>query len=101
MTPPFGADKWVMVGDGDAVNVDLFLGGGVIDSPCVFDEVAHDESASAAARTGAARAALDAGLRLAELVSLSDRVAALEARQDQEQARRDDLLIGGLRSGDI
>ena len=27
--------KLVMVGDGDAVNVDLFLGGGVIDSPCV------------------------------------------------------------------
>ena len=71
---------------------------GMID---VLDEVAHDESASAAARTGAARAALDAGLRLAELVSLSDRVAALEARQDQEQARRDDLLSGGLRSGDI
>ena len=38
-----GADKWVMVGDGDAVNVDLFLGGGVIDSPCVFD-VVSDES---------------------------------------------------------
>ena len=28
-----------MVGDGDAVSVDLFLGGGVIDSPCVFNVV--------------------------------------------------------------
>lgn len=39
-----GADKWVMVGEGDAVNVDLFLGGGVVaDSPSAFDVVV-DES---------------------------------------------------------
>lgn len=38
-----GGDKWVMVGEGDAVDVDLFLGGGgVIDSTSVFDVV--DES---------------------------------------------------------
>jgi len=38
-----GGDKWVMVGDGDAVDVDLFLGGVVDDSPSAFDVVV-DES---------------------------------------------------------
>ena len=37
-----GGDKWVMVGEGGEVNVDLFLGGGVVDSPSVFDVVVNE-----------------------------------------------------------
>jgi phage terminase small subunit len=44
----------------------------------VLRQVMADTNASAASRVSAARAILDAGLRLFEMVSLSDRVAALE-----------------------
>lgn len=46
----------------------------------VLRQVMADTNASAASRVSAARAILDAALRLFELVSLSDRVAALEER---------------------
>lgn len=67
----------------------------------VLRSVMSDPAASAPARTSAARAVLEVGLRLAELVSLSDRVAVLEAHQEQERSSGDELLIGGLRGGDI
>ena len=44
----------------------------------VLVAVMNSKSASDAARVSAARAVLDSGLRLAELVSLADRVAELE-----------------------
>jgi len=44
----------------------------------VLSEVMGDTAAHPGARVSAARAVLESGLRLAELVSLSERVAALE-----------------------
>lgn len=46
----------------------------------VLRQIMADNSASAAARVSAARAILECGLRLFELVTLSDRVTALEDR---------------------
>ncbi len=67
----------------------------------VLRAIMSDPAASAPARTSAARAVLDGGLRLAELVSISERVAALEAYQEQREPAGDVLAIGGLRDGDI
>jgi phage terminase small subunit len=47
----------------------------------VLSEVMQDEAANPAPRVSAAKAVLECGLRLAELVSLSERVAELERRQ--------------------
>ena len=44
----------------------------------VLSSIMEDEEANAAPRVSAARAILESGLRLAELVTLSERVAALE-----------------------
>ncbi len=44
----------------------------------VLSSIMEDEAANAAPRVSAARAVLESGLRLAELVSLSERVAELE-----------------------
>ena len=48
-------------------------------------DVMQSERASDAARVSAARAVLDSGLRLAELVSLSDRVSELEQRLEVKE----------------
>ncbi len=55
--------------------------GAALDVLCA---IMRDASATDAARVSAARAVLDSGLRLSELVSLSDRVAALEERMGDE-----------------
>jgi phage terminase small subunit len=47
----------------------------------VLSEVMEDTMAQPAPRVSAARAVLESGLRLAELVALSERVAELERRQ--------------------
>ncbi len=47
----------------------------------VLSEVMQDEAANPGPRVSAAKAVLESGLRLAELVSLSERVAELERRQ--------------------
>lgn len=71
----------------------------------VLREVMCDAEVAAArgssVRVSAARAALDSGLRLGELVSLADRVAVLEVRADERERVSDALSIGGLRRGDI
>jgi len=46
----------------------------------VLSEVMGDAAAHPGARVSAARAVLESGLRLAELVSLSERVTELERR---------------------
>jgi len=52
----------------------------------VLSEVMGDTAAHPGARVSAARAVLESGLRLAELVSLSERVAALERIVARETA---------------
>lgn len=72
------------------------------DALAVLSAVMGDGKASAAARVSAARCVLEAGLRLAELVTLSERVAMLEARAEvAESGEGGTLAIGGLRRGDI
>lgn len=53
----------------------------------VLRELQRDEHASASARVSAARAMLESGLKLSELVALSERVAILEARQEASLER--------------
>ncbi|MGI6379794.1 MAG: hypothetical protein ACOX2R_03275 [Anaerolineae bacterium] len=48
----------------------------------VLVAIMRDEEASDGARVSAARAVLDSGLKLAELVTLAERVAALEERME-------------------
>ncbi len=52
----------------------------------VLSEVMEDTAAHPGARVSAARAILETGLRLAELVTLSERVAALERIVARETA---------------
>ena len=52
----------------------------------VLSEVMEDTAAHPGARVSAARAVLESGLRLAELVSLSERVAELERIVSKETA---------------
>ena len=52
------------------------------DSVEVLRELQRDEHASASARVSAARAMLESGLKLAELVALDERVTMIEARQE-------------------
>jgi phage terminase small subunit len=47
--------------------------------------IMRNTAANDAARVSAARAVLDSGLRLAELVTLAERVAELEARMEEEE----------------
>jgi hypothetical protein len=47
----------------------------------VLSGIMQNEAANDAPRVSAARAVLESGLRLAELVTLSERVAELERRQ--------------------
>ena len=49
----------------------------------VLVEIKRDEEASDSSRVSAARAVLDSGLRLAELVTLAERVAALEESMEE------------------
>lgn len=49
----------------------------------VLVEIMRDEEASDSSRVSAARAVLDSGLRLAELVTLAERVAAIEDRMEE------------------
>ena len=49
----------------------------------VLVEIMRDEEASDSSRVSAARAVLDSGLRLAELVTLAERVAALEESMEE------------------
>jgi phage terminase small subunit len=49
----------------------------------VLCQIMRDEGASDGARVSAARAVLDSGLRLAELVTLAERVAAIEDRMEE------------------
>ena len=51
----------------------------------VLCEIMADKGATDAARVSAARAVLDSGLRLAELVTLADRVAELEQRLEAKE----------------
>jgi phage terminase small subunit len=48
----------------------------------VLRELQSDECASASARVSAARAMLESGLKLSELVALDERVTMIEARQE-------------------
>lgn len=66
----------------DAVlrQVSLDLAGEMGAALDVLGSIMRDEKASAGARVSAARAVLDSGLKLAELVTLAERVAALEER---------------------
>jgi len=50
----------------------------------VLGSIMRDTAASDSARVSAARAVLDSGLKLAELVTLAERVATLEERLDRE-----------------
>jgi phage terminase small subunit len=52
----------------------------------VLAEVMHDAEAPPSARVSAARAVLDSGLKLAELVTLAERVADIERRLDEGEA---------------
>jgi hypothetical protein len=52
----------------------------------VLVTIMRDEDASDGARVSAARAVLDSGLRLAELVTLAERVAALEEKMGESGA---------------
>jgi len=49
----------------------------------VLGQIMRDEEASDSSRVSAARAVLDSGLRLAELVTLAERVAALEESMEE------------------
>jgi len=49
----------------------------------ILCQIMRDEGASDGARVSAARAVLDSGLRLAELVTLAERVAALEEKMGE------------------
>jgi len=49
----------------------------------ILCQTMRDEGASDGARVSAARAVLDSGLRLAELVTLAERVAALEEKMGE------------------
>jgi len=69
-------------------------------------ELASDAQASASARVSAYRALLEGGLKLAEIVALSDRLAVVEARLDEQQAMQGaaegaSYRIGGLKAGDV
>lgn len=67
-------------------------------------ELAANPEVSAGARVSAYRGLLDGGLKLAEIVALSDRLAALEARIDEQGAEAVEgsgFRIGGLSRGDI
>lgn len=55
---------------------------GMAESVEVLRELQSDERASASARVSAARAMLESGLKLAELVALEQRVTMIEARQE-------------------
>jgi len=61
----------------------------------VLREVMRDRAASAPARVSAARAVLDAGLKLSELVSLAERLTEVEARL----AERGDMMASGRYGG--
>ena len=50
----------------------------------VLGSIMRDTTASDSARVSAARAVLDSGLKLSELVTLAERVATLEERLDRE-----------------
>ncbi len=52
----------------------------LVDARATLREIMNDREAGDSARVSAARAVLDASLRLFELVSLSERVARLEER---------------------
>jgi len=67
----------------------------------VLREVMRDKVASAPARVSAARAVLDAGLKLSELVSLAERLSEVERRLTERQASESGIRIGGLKAGDI
>ncbi len=69
----------------------------------VLREIALDKGVHPGARVSAARGLVDAGLRLAELVALEDRLAAVEAALAERQVAADGVSyrIGGLRAGDI